>query len=110
MLGFIKYCICGKVCTSKPGLTLHQRYCKIAQNAIRNNKSSIIDTEIEYKIQYTNQVSDFINLAEFVAYDTHLALKDKNKSAGRRARARLIILKKMITPLRKEILKKINGI
>lgn len=105
----IIYCICGKMCTSKPGITLHRRYCKEAKEAMLAGKSPLKETDIiQPRIKYINMVDEFAKVAEAVAYDAHIALTEDNKSAGRRARTGFIQLRDMIIPIRKKILDKMK--
>lgn len=103
------FCICGKLCTSKAGLTLHQVKCKQAKSALNSGKPAIRETDIIIPHgEYEPEVKMFIDLAEEIAYDAHLALSSKNKSAGRRARTAMIKMRKNITPLRAKILESIK--
>jgi hypothetical protein len=98
-------CVCGKLCTSKPGLTLHQRNCAEAQAAIKASQPAILASGIiEPEIKYLPEVQELSDLMKDLAVDAHQAITNRNKSAGRRARAALIQLKEKITPLRKLIL------
>lgn len=103
-------CICGKLCTSKPGLTLHQRNCGEAQEAIKAGQpATLASGVIEPEIKYIQEVQELSDLVKDLVVDAHQAIVDRNKSAGRRARASLIQLKERITPLRKQILKSMRG-
>ena len=101
-------CVCGKLCTSKPGLTLHQRTCKAAQEAIAKGKSSIEHSGAEVSPKYCKEAAALLDTINKLAIDTHLAIVDKNKSAGRRARVSLLKLRDMIIPLRIKILNSTN--
>jgi hypothetical protein len=109
MNGTMILCICGRLCTSKPGLTLHQKNCKFAKEAKQNGdptvqKSSIIGPEIDY----IPEVQEIYILAKDACLDSHNAIANKNKSAGRRARVMLLELRSKIIPLRKHILQSIK--
>jgi hypothetical protein len=103
-------CVCGKVCTSKPGLVLHQKKCDNVKQAIIKGKQTTSDCDVQEAHIYTKEVQELVNMMKDAAIDTSKALTTGNKSAGRRARNLLNDLKKKITPLRKLILKKTNGI
>jgi len=100
------FCVCGKLCTSRPGLTLHIKRCKDAQKAIGEGKSYIKDNSdiIIPKAEYSGRVKLFSELSESIAMDAHLALSEHNKSAGRRARTNMIAMRDLIIPMRKDIL------
>ncbi len=107
--GFAAVCICGKLCTSKPGLTMHHKHCKEAQASFKKNGSGIQKTNIiESELVYTPMVKELVDLVRDLSIDAHYAITEKNKSAGRRARVGLNRLKHKITPLRKVILQKIK--
>lgn len=102
---FLVICVCGKFCTSKAGLTLHQRSCKVAQEAKEKGLPMTRETEIiTNENSYTEEVQKFLNLVKEMAVDANKAIAGNNKSAGRRARMALTNIKNMITPLRKNIL------
>jgi hypothetical protein len=103
-------CVCGKVCTSKPGLVLHQKKCDKAKQAISKGKPTTSECDVQEAHVYTKEVQELVNIMKDAAADASKALTTGNKSAGRRARNLLNDFKKKITPLRKLILKKINGI
>lgn len=105
------FCVCGKLCTSRPGLTLHVKRCRDAQKAIGEGKSYIKDNSdiIIPKAEYSGKVKQFSELSESIAMDAHLALSEHNKSAGRRARTNMITMRDLIIPMRKEILDMIKG-
>lgn len=103
------FCVCGKLCTSKAGLTLHQRNCKPALSAITSGKSAVKESDIIFpRVELIPEMREFFELAELVAYDSNSALVDGNKSAGRRARVGMIKMRNIMIPLRKKILKKIK--
>lgn len=104
------FCTCGKLCTSKAGLTLHQVKCKDAKAAKKEGKPVTRDTDIIIpRDDYCAEIKEFIELADLIAYDSDMAMRNHNKSAGRRARNGLIKLRNMVTPLRKKIMDKIKG-
>jgi hypothetical protein len=96
----ILQCVCGRVCSSRPGLTLHKKKCKSENSAAKPNLQPVIKSK---------EASALFSLALSIAVDADLALIDRNKSAGRRARHGLNRLRSMIIPLRKVILDKISG-
>jgi hypothetical protein len=99
------FCVCGKLCTSNVGLILHQRKCSEAKDALKAGKPTTRESDITIPHDdFEPDLTGFIDLAEEVIFDAHLAYVDKNKSAGRRARTNLIKLRKLITPLRANIL------
>lgn len=103
--GFVASCVCGKICTSKPGLTLHQRRCKQAQRAEREGEPMVQDSDVvPGNTEYAKPVQEMIDMVTEMAGDADRALRNGNKSAGRRARTILIAMKKKITPLRDQIL------
>ncbi len=105
----IIYCVCGKMCTSLPGLTLHQRSCPEVLDAKKENKPITKETNIiQPKIKYIGDIDEFVRLVEIVANDAHIALTENNRSAGRRARTGFIRIRDMITPIRKQILDKLK--
>ncbi len=107
---FVASCICGKICTSKPGLTLHQRNCGQAKEHKAKGGNGLRELDVvEPDITYIKEVQEVVDLMKSLAVDAHYAIVEGNKSAGRRARTSLNILKKRITPLRKKILTKIKG-
>lgn len=109
MNGYFAICVCEKLCTSKPGLTLHQRYCNKVKEAISRGNDGIIRSGVmETEPAYMKDVQELVDLMKDLALDAHCALTEKNKSAGRRARSSLLQLKSKVTPLRKLILKKIT--
>jgi hypothetical protein len=97
-------CVCGKVCTSKAGFTLHSRKCVYAKEAERNGDSVVKDTDIVENIEFVSMVQDFVDKVQEMAVDANKALLYGNRSAGRRARMVLSVLKEKITPMRREIL------
>lgn len=102
-------CVCGKVCTSKPGLTLHQRNCPEAIRAEALGQSTIKETGIiEPEIELVPEVQEIVNMVKDLAIDAHRAIVENNKSAGRRARIALTAVKNKITPLRQQILTKMK--
>jgi hypothetical protein len=105
-MGSVIFCVCGKLCTSRPGLTLHIKRCKDAQKAICEGKPYVKDSTdiIIPKAEYSGKVKQFSDLAESIAMDAHLALSEQNKSAGRRARTNMITMRDLIIPMRKDIL------
>ena len=106
---FVASCICGKICTSKPGLTLHQHNCEQAKKHKSKGVNGLCDLNIvEPDITYIREVQEVVDLMKSLAVDAHYAIIEGNKSAGRRARIALNILKKKVTPLRKKILLKIK--
>lgn len=108
MNGYIAICICEQLCTSKPGLTLHQRTCVKAKEAISRGKSGVLRSgAMEAEPTYVKDVQELVDIMKDLALDAHCAITEKNKSAGRRARTSLLQLKAKITPLRKLILKKV---
>lgn len=106
---FTAICVCGKLCTSKPGLTLHQRHCKKAQLAIKEGEPTVKQTNIiEPEMEYVKEVQELVDMVKDLAVDAHRAMTENNKSAGRRARIALTALKNKITPLRQTILEKMK--
>lgn len=101
-------CICGKLCTSKAGLTLHQRGCKLAIDALAAGTPTVVESHVESHIEYIQQVREMVDLVNELAFDADKALKSRNKSAGRRARINLLKLRDMIVPMREEILEKMK--
>jgi hypothetical protein len=109
MNGYFAVCVCEQLCTSKPGLTLHQRNCVKAKEAIARGELGIINSgAMEIGPIYAKEIQEIVELVKDLALDAHCALTEKNKSAGRRARTSLLQLKAKVTPLRKLILKKIK--
>lgn len=106
---FTAICVCRKLCTSKPGLTLHHRKCKVAQEDIRAGRDGILKTNIIESVEYIDQAKEFLNLAQEAAADIHFVLAEGNRSAGRRARVTLNCLRQKIVPLRRLILEKIKN-
>ena len=108
-VGFTAVCICGKLCTSKPGFTLHQRNCERAKSAMENNEPTTkqINTA-EPEMKFVTSVQELVDMVKDLAIDAHRSLTENNKSAGRRARIALTQLKSKITPLRKTILDKMK--
>jgi hypothetical protein len=106
---FVASCVCGKICTSKPGLTLHQHNCEQAKEHKTKGGNGLRKLDVvEPEIAYIKDVQEVVDLMKSLAVDAHYAIIEGNKSAGRRARSSLNILKKRITPLRKKILTKIR--
>jgi hypothetical protein len=104
------FCICGKLCTSKPGLTLHQRMCEKALEALKKSESTTMPSGIlEPEIQYDADIQVFLDKVKDISIDAHLAISVGNKSAGKRARTALIELRNSIIPLRKKILDRMHG-
>lgn len=102
---FSARCLCGKLCTSSPGLTLHQKRCVVAQQASKSGKKSTFDSGVlGPAIKYVDDVQKIVDLVESLARDAHQALTNHNRSAGRRARTLLLEVRGKITPLRKKIL------
>ena len=97
-------CICGKICTSKAGFTLHTSKCPYAIEAKQSGQFPAIDTNIVENMTYTRIVQDFVDLVNKMAFDANKSLLTGNRSAGRRARMVLSELKEKITSLRREIL------
>jgi hypothetical protein len=97
-------CICGKLCTSKAGLVLHQRMCDKACDAIKAGLPTTHESHIQPYIDYHQNIKCLINIVSDIANDADKALKTGNKSAGRRSRVKLLELRDMIIPLRDEIL------
>lgn len=107
--GFLAVCVCGKVCTSKPGLTLHQRKCKEAADAKAKGLPMNKDVDIiQPEAEYHPEVQELFEMVKTMSIDADRALREGNKSAGRRARIALTAIKKKVTPLRDQILKKMK--
>ena len=105
---FIVVCVCGRVCTSAAGLTLHQLHCDDASKAKSRGLPMTKETDIVENHEYCKEVQDLVNLVNNIAVDAQSALQNSNKSAGRRARTTLVNLKKISTPLRAKILDSMN--
>ena len=97
-------CLCGKLCTSAPGLTLHQKCCLVAKQATKEGKKSTFDSGVVASVKYVDEVQKLVDLVEVLAEDANQALTHHNRSAGRRARTLLLKVRDRITPLRKKIL------
>ena len=98
-------CVCGKLCSSQPGLTLHQKSCEKAQEAKEAGQPNV-NTEDESgdPIRHHKEIQKFIAIVNEMAMDADRCLNEKNKSAGRRARKSLNEIRKLIKPLRVSIL------
>lgn len=96
-------CVCGKMCSSQPGLTLHQKNCEEAVAAKESGQSTIL-TEDGKPVTFESAVQKIVDLVNEMAQDADRCLKEKNKSAGRRARKSLNELRKMCPELRKILL------
>ena len=106
---FSARCLCGKLCTSTPGLKLHQKKCTTAQQAIKGGKKSTFESGVMLPaVRYVEDVQKLVDLVESLSRDANQALINHNRSAGRRARTLLIDVRNKITPLRKKILKAIK--
>ena len=103
-LSQLAQCVCGQLCTSGPGLTLHQRRCGPAIEAKAQGRSTSQPIILDQPDAYSGQVKAFWELADLVAYDAERAIHDGNQSAARRARVRLNELRKRIPALRRMIL------
>jgi len=57
---------------------------------------------------YPKEVKELLLLVHKLSLDASKAIKEGNKSAGRRARSSLMRVKKLIPSLRKKILKEFN--
>jgi len=98
-------CICGRLCSSKPGLTLHQKCCKLAREAKQKGESTIQKSSIVGpEVNYIPEVQEICDLFKNACLDAHNAIANKNKSAGRRARIMLLDLRSRIIPLRRHLL------
>jgi hypothetical protein len=102
------YCKCGKLCTSKTGLLLHQRRCILAKEAISKGIDPTKSPEVLVLRDYNLVAQKFLILAESIAGDITLAAQS-NKSAGRRARRDLLEIGKDTVKLRKYVLKYLNN-
>ena len=96
-------CCCGKFSTSKPGLTLHQKACPVtaAQEAGKPTFEEFAVSKPEQPHPAAKELSELFNL---LIEDIGSALATNNKSAARRARKRLLLLRKAILPIRKRLL------
>lgn len=107
-------CACGKVCTSQPGLTLHQKNCDAAKSAVKS--SAPVGTAVEAPTDkcepvecceksplHSKEVQEFVDRVEEIAGNWDECIAKGNKSAGRRARVALSGLKKDITAIRSKI-------
>lgn len=105
MITEMHICVCNKMCTSKAGLVLHQRYCEAVQVAIKEGKPTTIKSDVnKVEIDLVPEVAEIVGIVDNMSLDAHKAITEGNKSAGRRARGLLNDLKHKITPLRKKIL------
>lgn len=89
-------CGCGQICTSRAGLTLHQKKCEM-------RGSELVDRP-EKPDCFHPLVQELASLFYQVVTDSNSAFKDLNKSACRRARLNLLDIKEKIKPLRRELL------
>lgn len=103
--GKVITCICGKICTSKPGITMHQKQCIPARVNIKKGLSAVVNNE-HLDVPLCVEAKELFDLAEQTSLDLHYALLSGNKSAGRRARVGLNELRKLILPLKKLTLRK----
>jgi len=104
-------CVCNKLCFSKPGITNHQKRCVVAKEAIKNGSVSFREVIIggsEY-IEYVKEIKEFVSLTEEIADDAHNAVVVGNKSAARRARNSLNLLRHKIPDIRRMILDKVKN-
>ena len=107
---FIAVCVCGRICTSSAGLTLHQVNCPKVAECKRKKLPITQETNIiEHNVALCRDVQGFVDLVNEMSIDAHNALQGRSKSAGRRARSALLDIRKMITPLRSKILVKMKG-
>jgi hypothetical protein len=98
-------CVCGKICTSRPGLTLHQRNCEEVEKAKKVGKPIVQGIKIiKQEIEFIPEVKEIVDMVNSLAPDANRAILEHNKSAGRRARIVLTEVKNRITPLRRKIL------
>ena len=51
----IALCVCGTVCTSKPGLTQHQQHCRQARKAQREGKPPSLPVEFVEAVGYRHR-------------------------------------------------------
>lgn len=100
-------CVCGKLCFSKPGLVNHQKKCREALDAAKSGSTASKKVVID-GMEYVKDVKEFILLAEEIAIDAHSAITIGNKSAARRARVSLNLLKHKIFDMRKTISNKVK--
>jgi hypothetical protein len=97
-------CICGKYCTSKPGLTLHQFTCTAALAAKQCGQPTTRPLNTQTREDYIPEVEAFYKLTEAACRDAQKAIIMRNKSAGKRSRRSLLELRTAILLLRKKIL------
>ena len=103
----IEVCCCGKLCTSRPGVTQHQKKCRRAQQAKQDGQPATLPLRIEWEGQLLPQeVSAFLEIADRIAADAHAALAFGNKAAGRRARNALLEMRDCVPLLRRQLLEK----
>ena len=95
-------CVCGKICTSRVGVSLHHKNCNIARKSIENGEAGYCMSNSGDGIS-TPELKELIGLAECVAIDGDMAINQGNKSAGRRARVNLLKIRDMIIPIMKRI-------
>ncbi|MCY3019663.1 MAG: hypothetical protein NTW87_11625 [Planctomycetota bacterium] len=103
-LSQLAQCVCGRLCTSGPGLTLHQRRCGPAIEARAQERPTNQPIILDQPDAYSGQIKAFWELADLAAYDAERAIHDGNQSAARRARVRLNELRRRIPALRRVIL------
>ena len=96
-------CVCGKGCSSQPGLTLHQKTCEDAIQAKQNGKPTVLADD-DNPITFHESIAEIVGLVNEMAPDADRCLREKNKSAGKRARTALNMLRKKCTPLRQMLL------
>ena len=97
-------CVCGRLCSSRAGLTLHQRRCGPAIEARAQERPTSQPILLDQPDAYSGQVKAFWELADLAAFNAERAIHDGNKSAARRARVRLNELRRRIPALRRVIL------
>lgn len=101
-------CVCGKSCSSQPGLTLHQKSCEDAQKARESGQPTLLNSNNE-PVSFHPDVQEIVNLVNEMAIDADRCLKEGNKSAGKRARSSLNTLRKRCPEMRKTILQAMHG-
>lgn len=91
-------CDCGKKCSSKAGITMHSMYCKS-----KNYKTVVVEPAKVVETMHP-ELRELFLLTQNLFYDANEAMVNGNRAAGRRARVKLIKIKKLIPPIRKLIL------